>query len=202
MEFGPWRGVGGTPREAQSPRGVTSSRAAAATARDITSVTGLPTQRALRVLPGGAGFNPIEAELAGFPGRIPHDRGDSPAKGYRHGVPGDELDSNAAERGMQNLALGRKVSLFVGSEAGGKAAAVTGTLIETARLNTVDPRAWLAATLARVPHGKITRVDDLLPCRWNREPSDQTPTLDPCCERPPSSVTGVVFLGTALDWIK
>jgi transposase len=79
-----------------------------------------------------------------------------------------ELDNNAAERGMRAIALGRKNYLFVGSEAGGKAAAIAYTLIETAKLNGVDPNAWLADTLARIPDYKITKVDELLPWRWSR----------------------------------
>lgn len=79
-----------------------------------------------------------------------------------------ELDNNPAERSMRTVALGRKNYLFVGSEAGGKAAAIAYTPIETAKLNTVDPHAWLADTLARIPDYKITKVDDLLPWRWNR----------------------------------
>ena len=79
-----------------------------------------------------------------------------------------ELDNNAAERGMRAIALGRKNYLFLGSEAAGKAAAIAYTLIETAKLNTVDPNAWLADTLARIPDYKINKVDDLLPWRWNR----------------------------------
>jgi len=75
-------------------------------------------------------------------------------------------DNNAAERGMRAVALGRKNYLFVGSEAGGKAAAIAYTLIETAKLNAVDPHAWLADTLARIPGYKITKVDDLLPWKW------------------------------------
>jgi transposase len=77
-----------------------------------------------------------------------------------------ELDNNAAERGMRAIALGRKNYLFVGSEAGGKAAAIAYTLIETAKLNGVDPHAWLADILARTPDYKITKVDDLLPWNW------------------------------------
>ena len=50
--------------------------------------------------------------------------------------------------------------------AGGKAAAIAYTLIETAKLNGVDPQAWLADTLARLPDHKITRIDELLPWRW------------------------------------
>ncbi len=72
-------------------------------------------------------------------------------------------DNNAAERGMRAIALGRKNYLFVGSEAGGKAEAIAYTLIETAKVNAVDPHAWLADTLPRIPDCKITNVDDLLP---------------------------------------
>ena len=79
-----------------------------------------------------------------------------------------ELDNNAAERAMRAIALGRKNYLFVGSEAGGKAAAIAYTLIETAKLNGVDPNAWIADALARIPDYKITKVDELLPWRWSR----------------------------------
>ena len=78
-----------------------------------------------------------------------------------------ELDNNAAERGMRAVALGRKNYLFVGSEAGGKAAAIAYTLIETAKLNGVDPQAWLADTLTRISDYKITKIDELLPWHWN-----------------------------------
>ena len=62
--------------------------------------------------------------------------------------------------------MGRKNYLFVGSEAGGRAAAIAYTLIETAKLNDVDPEAWLADTIARTPDHRITKVDDLLPWHW------------------------------------
>lgn len=76
--------------------------------------------------------------------------GELPVRPYLdHGIL--ELDNNAAERGMRTIALGRKNYLFVGSEAGGKAAAIAYTLIETAKLNAIDPHAWLADTLARIP---------------------------------------------------
>ena len=74
-------------------------------------------------------------------------------------------DNNAAERAMRGAALGRKNWLFAGSQAGGKALAIAATLIETAKLGGVDPNAWLADTLARIPDYKITRVDELMP--WN-----------------------------------
>lgn len=64
------------------------------------------------------------------------------------------------------VAVGRKNYLFVGSLTGGRAAAIAYTLIETAKLNGVDPKSWLADTLARIPDYKITRVNELLP--WNR----------------------------------
>ena len=76
-----------------------------------------------------------------------------------------EIDNNTAERAMRAVALGRKNYLFVGSKTGGKSAAIAYTLIETAKLNGVDPQAWLADTLARIPDHKINRIDDLLP--WN-----------------------------------
>jgi transposase len=74
-----------------------------------------------------------------------------------------ELDNNTAERSMRAIAVGRKNYLFMGSEGGGKAAAIAYTLIETAKLNGVDPQAWLTDTLARVADHKINRIDELLP---------------------------------------
>ncbi len=76
-----------------------------------------------------------------------------------------EIDNNTVERAMRSVALGRKNYLFVGSQTGGKSAAIAYTLIETAKLNGVDPQAWLTDTLARIPDHKINRIDDLLP--WN-----------------------------------
>lgn len=77
-----------------------------------------------------------------------------------------EIDNNTAERSMRAIAVGRKNWLFAGSEGGGKAAAVAYTLIETAKLNGVDPQAWLTDTLARIADHKITRIDELLPWRY------------------------------------
>jgi len=76
-----------------------------------------------------------------------------------------ELDNNTAERAMRTVALGRKNYLFVGSQIGGKSAAIAYTLIETAKLNGVDPYAWLANTPARIADHKISRIVELLP--WN-----------------------------------
>jgi len=81
-----------------------------------------------------------------------------------HGVL--ELDNNSAERAMRCVALGRKNYLFVGSEGGGKSAAIAYTLIETAKLNGVNPQAWLTNILGRIADHKITRLDELMPWRY------------------------------------
>ena len=86
-----------------------------------------------------------------------------------------EIDNNPAERAIRPIALGRKNYLFMGSAAGGKAAAIACTLIETAKLNDIDPQAWLAEVLDRIPDYKINRVDELLP--WNC-PATAQPTAD------------------------
>ena len=65
----------------------------------------------------------------------------------------------------QELAIGRKNWMFAGSERGGKAMAIAFTLIETAKLNGVDPQAWLTDILGRIADHKINRIDELLP--WN-----------------------------------
>ena len=77
-----------------------------------------------------------------------------------------ELDNNSSERAMKPVALGRKNFLFVGSEGGGKAAAIAYTLIETAKLDGVDPQAWLTNVLSRIAEHKITKIDELLPWRY------------------------------------
>ena len=81
-----------------------------------------------------------------------------------HGVL--EIDNNAAERAMRGIAVGRKNWLFAGSEGGGRSAAIAYTLIETARLNGVDPQAWLADTLHCIAEHKINKIDELLPWRY------------------------------------
>lgn len=76
-----------------------------------------------------------------------------------------ELDNNSAERAIKPIALGRKNWMFAGSERGGKSLAIASTLIETAKLNEVDPQAWLTDVLSRISDHKINRIDELLP--WN-----------------------------------
>ena len=77
-----------------------------------------------------------------------------------------EVDNNCAERAIKSVALGRKNYLFVGSEGGGKAAAIAYTLIETAKLNGIDPQAWLTDVLGRIAEHKINKIDELLPWAW------------------------------------
>jgi transposase len=77
-----------------------------------------------------------------------------------------ELDNNTAERSMRPIALGRKNYLFMGSEGGGKSAAIAYTLIETAKLNGVNPQAWLTDVLGRISEHKITKLEELMPWRY------------------------------------
>ena len=77
------------------------------------------------------------------------------------------LSNNAAERTLRGIALGRKSWLFAGSDRGGERAAIMLTLIQTAKLNNVDPQAWLADVLARIADHKITDLAALLPWNWN-----------------------------------
>jgi len=76
------------------------------------------------------------------------------------------LSNNAAERALRGIALGRKSWLFCGSDRGGQRAAVMYSLIATAKLNDVDPQAWLADVLARIATHPIRQIDDLMPWNW------------------------------------
>ena len=76
------------------------------------------------------------------------------------------MSNNAAERALRGIALGRKAWLFAGSDRGGERAAVMYTLIGTARLNDVDPQAWLADVLARINGHPARNLDALLPWNW------------------------------------
>jgi len=76
------------------------------------------------------------------------------------------LSNNAAERALRGIALGRKSWLFAGSDRGGQRAAVMYSLIVTAKLNDVDPQAWLADVLARIAEHPAHRIDELLPWNW------------------------------------
>jgi transposase len=76
------------------------------------------------------------------------------------------LTNNAAERQLRGIALGRKAWLFAGSDRGGERAAVMYTLIQTAKLNDIDPQAWLADVLGRINDHNIQTLDQLLPWNW------------------------------------
>ena len=76
------------------------------------------------------------------------------------------LTNNAAERALRGIALGRKSWLFAGSERGGDRAAFMYSLIVTAKMNDIDPQAWLADVLAKLPNTTASRVPDLLPWNW------------------------------------
>ena len=78
------------------------------------------------------------------------------------------LSNNAAERALRGIAVGRRNWTFAGSDEGGRRAAAMYTLIETAKLNGIDPRARLADVLARLPGHPANRVDELLPWNWHK----------------------------------
>ena len=76
------------------------------------------------------------------------------------------LSNNAAERALRGIALGRKSWLFAGSDRGGQRAAAMYSLIVTAKMNDVDPQAWLADVLARIAGHPASKIDELLPWHW------------------------------------
>jgi hypothetical protein len=76
-----------------------------------------------------------------------------------------EIDNNAAQRALRTVALGRKNYLFAGSDAGGERAAAIYSLIGTAKLNDIDPEAYLRDVLTRIADHPISRIEELLP--WN-----------------------------------
>ncbi|EHS50598.1 transposase IS66, partial [Rhizobium sp. PDO1-076] len=76
--------------------------------------------------------------------------------------------NNAAERALRGVACGRKNWTFAGSDRGAVRAAIMLTLITTARLNDIDPKAWLADVLARIADLPVSRLHELLPWEWKR----------------------------------
>ena len=69
---------------------------------------------------------------------------------------------------MRSVALGRRSWLFAGSDRGGQRAAAIYSLIVTAKMNDVDPQAWLADVLARIAEHPARRIDELLPWNWKK----------------------------------
>ena len=116
-----------------------------------------------------------ETQLPRIPGK-----GDL-AKAFRYGLsrwPSFELfledgrigiDNNPAERAMRPIGIGRKNWLFAGSDSGGETLARAMTLIETAKMNDLDPQAWLTDILDRIHDHKINRLHELLPWNWKAE---------------------------------
>jgi transposase len=80
------------------------------------------------------------------------------------------LSNNAAERALRGIAVGRRNWTFAGSDEGGRRAAAMYTLIETAKLNGINPRAWLAFVLARLPGHPAQHIHELLPWNWQSQP--------------------------------
>jgi len=89
-----------------------------------------------------------------------------------------EIDNNAAERAIRPIALGRKNWLFAGSDKGGERAAAILSLIETAKLNGLDPEAYLRDILARIADHPINRLNELMP--WNIPQTDDKGYLAQC----------------------
>ena len=76
------------------------------------------------------------------------------------------MSNNTAERELRAVAVGRRNWTFAGSDEGGRRAAAIYTLIATAKLSNVDPQAWLADVLARLPDHPAKRIHELLPWNW------------------------------------
>ena len=76
------------------------------------------------------------------------------------------LTNNVTERALRGIALGRRNWTFAGSDRGGQRATAVYTLIETARINDIDPGAWLADVLARINDHPAAKLDDLLLWNW------------------------------------
>jgi hypothetical protein len=81
-----------------------------------------------------------------------------------------EIDNNAAERALRGVALGRNNFLFMGSDAGGERAAAMYSLVETAKLNGIDPEAYLREVFIRIADHPINRIEELLPWNIGRSP--------------------------------
>lgn len=90
-----------------------------------------------------------------------------------------EIDNNAAERSIRDVALGRKNYLFAGSDVGGERAATIYSLLGTAKLNGLDPELYLRTVLERIADHQINRVDELLPWRISMTTPAASPLPEP-----------------------
>lgn len=118
-----------------------------------------------------------ERQLALIPGK-----GDL-AKAFRYGLSRKDafslflsdgrvaIDNNPAERALRPIGIGRKNWLFAGADTGAETLARAMTIIETTKMNGLDPQAYLADILARINDHKINRLDDLLPWNWSPLPA-------------------------------
>ncbi|WP_088279039.1 IS66 family transposase [Ideonella sp. A 288] len=88
-----------------------------------------------------------------------------------------EIDNNAAERALRGVALGRGNFLFMGSDAGGQRAAAIYSLVQTAKLNGLDPEGYLREVLGRIADHPINRIDELLPWNIGRQCDEQRQTV-------------------------
>ncbi|MDF3855522.1 IS66 family transposase, partial [Paracoccus pantotrophus] len=118
-----------------------------------------------------------EQQLSRIPGK-----GDL-AKAFRYGLSRRDafslfledgrvaIDNNPAERALRPIGVGRRNWLFAGADTGAETLARAMTIVETAKMNGLDPQAYLADILARIHDHKINRLDDLLPWNWSPLPS-------------------------------
>ncbi|BCG82886.1 hypothetical protein MesoLj113b_64280 [Mesorhizobium sp. 113-3-3] len=91
-----------------------------------------------------------------------------------------EIDNNSVERTIRPIALNRKNALFAGHDAGAENWATIASLVETCKLNAVDPQTYLAATLTAIVHGhKQSRIDELLPWKYPALQSNPHPSRQP-----------------------
>ncbi|MBK8114225.1 MAG: transposase [Candidatus Accumulibacter sp.] len=81
------------------------------------------------------------------------------------------IDNNPIENAIRPIAIGRKNWLFAGSEAAGQRAAAIQSLLETARMNDIEPMAWLTNTLEKLPSWPNSRIDELLPLKPLNNPA-------------------------------
>jgi hypothetical protein len=107
-----------------------------------------------------------------------------------------EIDNNAAERALRAVAIGRKNYLFAGSDSGGERAAAIYSLIGTAKLNGINPQAYLREVLAKIAEHPINRIDELLP--WNLK-LEADATEEPETEETATSATTEQGTACAVD---